>query len=192
MHSKAYIFRQQQLLVDEYFQLPQVERLQHDLNLSGDGEVISRDLEENEAVPEGYQLIPIRQLVQVWSRQQFEQASRAVQLLEWRRNHQFCSHCGHQTQQHVSQYAMVCPACGYNQYPRVNPCVITIITRGTNEILLAKNARNQTQMYSLIAGFVEVGETLEEAVRRETLKEVGLQVTKFNIWQVSHGLFQAT
>lgn len=72
MHSKAYIFRQQQLLVDEYFQLPQVERLQHDLNLSGDGEVISRDLEENEAVPEGYQLIPIRQLVQVWSRQQFE------------------------------------------------------------------------------------------------------------------------
>ena len=47
-------------------------------------------------------------------------------------------------------------------------------------------------MYSLIAGFVEVGETLEEAVHRETLKEVGLQVTKFNIWQVSHGLFQAT
>ena len=113
MHSKAYIFRQQQLLVDEYFQLLQVERLQHDLNLSGDGEVIVRDLKENEAVPEGYQLIPIRQLVQVWSRQQFEQASRAVQLLEWRRNHQFCSHCGHQTQQHVSQYAMVCPACGY-------------------------------------------------------------------------------
>ncbi len=71
---------------------------------------------------------------------------------------------------------MVCPSCGYNQYPRVNPCVITIITRGTDEILLAKNARNKTQMYSLIAGFVEVGETLEEAVRRETMEEVGLQI----------------
>lgn len=71
---------------------------------------------------------------------------------------------------------MVCPSCGYNQYPRVNPCVITIITRGADEILLAKNARNKTQMYSLIAGFVEVGETLEEAVRRETLEEVGLQI----------------
>ena len=176
MHSKAYIFRQQQLLVDDDFQLPQVEKLQHDLNLSEDGEIIARDLQDDKAVPEGYQLVPIRQLVQVWSRQQFEQASRAVQLLEWRRNHQFCSHCGHQTQQHVSQYTMICLACGYNQYPRVNPCVITIISRGTDEILLAKNARNKTQMYSLIAGFVEVGETLEEAVRRETLEEVGLQV----------------
>jgi NAD+ diphosphatase len=176
MHSKAYIFRQQQLLVDEHFQLPQVERLQHDLNLSENCEIIARDLKEDESVPEGYQLVPIRQLVQVWSRPQFEQASRAVQLLEWRRNHRFCSKCGHATQQHVSQYAMICPSCGYNQYPRVNPCVITIITRGTDEILLAKNARNKTQMYSLIAGFVEVGETLEEAVSRETLEEVGLQI----------------
>ena len=88
MHSKAYIFRQQQLLVDDDFQLPQVEKLQHDLNLSEDGEIIARDLQDDKAVPEGYQLVPIRQLVQVWSRQQFEQASRAVQLLEWRRNHQ--------------------------------------------------------------------------------------------------------
>ncbi len=176
MHSKAYIFRQQQLMVDEHFQLPLVARLQHDLDLSGNGQVIARDLKENELVPEGYQLVPIRQLVQVWSRSQFEQASRAVQLLEWRRNHRFCSKCGHPTQQHVSHYAMVCPSCGYNQYPRVNPCVITIITRGKDEILLAKNARNKTQMYSLIAGFVEVGETLEEAVRRETLEEVGLQI----------------
>lgn len=68
---------------------------------------------------------------------------------------------------------MVCSSCGYTQYPKVNPCVITIITRGDDEILLAKNARNKTQMYSLIAGFVEVGETLEDAVRRETLEEVG-------------------
>ena len=78
MHSKAYIFRQQQLLVDEHFQLPQVERLQHDLNLSENCEIIARDLKEDEPMPEGYQLVPIRQLVQVWSRPQFEQASRAA------------------------------------------------------------------------------------------------------------------
>ena len=54
MHSKAYIFRQQQLLVDEYFQLPQVEKLQHDLDLSENGQVIARDLKENESLPEGY------------------------------------------------------------------------------------------------------------------------------------------
>ena len=174
--SIAYIFQQQQLLVDQDFQLPQVERLHNDLALSSDYKVIARDLSENETIPEGFDFVPIRQLVQFWNKTQFEQASRAVQLLEWRRNHQFCGRCGTKTTQSIEQFAMVCSSCGYTQYPKVNPCVITIITRGDDEILLAKNARNKTQMYSLIAGFVEVGETLEDAVRRETLEEVGLHI----------------
>ena len=174
--SLAYIFKQQQLLVDGNFQLPEVEQLASDLNIGTGDQVIARDLLEDEPIPQGLQLIPIRQLLQLWNVKEFEQASRAIQLLEWRRNHKFCSHCGTATEVHETEYAMVCPACGYHQYPRVNPCVITVITRGKDEILLAKNARNARQMYGLIAGFVEVGETLEEAVRRETLEEVGIQV----------------
>lgn len=173
--SIAYIFQNQQLLVDHDFQLPQVGKLKDDLILSADFEVIARDLKQNESIPSGYQLVPIRQLLQVWNKQQFEQASRAVQLLEWRRNHQFCGRCGEKTKQILDQFSMKCPSCGYSQYPRVNPCVITIITRGDDEILLAKNTRNKT-MYSLIAGFVEVGETLEEAVRRETKEEVNIEI----------------
>lgn len=175
--SLAYIFKQQQLLVDEHFQLPRVERLDSDLSFHSGDHVIARDLHIEEAIPEGYQLVPIRQLISQWSRVQFEQASRAVQLLEWRRNHKFCSHCGTETQAHASEYAMICPACNYHQYPRVQPCVITVITRGNDEILLAKNAKNQSKMYGLIAGFVEVGETLEEAVERETMEEIGLKLT---------------
>lgn len=64
IHSKAYIFRQQQLLVDHDFQLPLVEKIHDDLNLSENGEVIARDLQEDELVPEGYQLVPIAS----WSR----------------------------------------------------------------------------------------------------------------------------
>ncbi len=60
-------------------------------------------------------------LLQFWNVTEFEQASRAIQLLEWRRNHKFCSHCGTATEVHATEYAMVCPACGYHQYPRVNP-----------------------------------------------------------------------
>ena len=176
--SLAYIFKQQQLLVDEQFQLPRVETLASDLLIGTGDHVIARDLQDHESIPDGLQLIPIRQLLQLWNIQEFEQASRAIQLLEWRRNHKFCSHCGHKTDVHASEYAMVCPACNYHQYPRVNPCVITVITRGEDEILLAKNARNTSNMYGLIAGFVEVGETLEEAVRRETLEEVGLKLGK--------------
>lgn len=174
--SLAYIFKQQQLLVDENFQLPQVEKLASDILLNQGDHVIARDLHIEEAIPEGYQLVPIRQLITQWTRVQFEQASRAVQLLEWRRNHKFCSHCGTETEAHSIDYAMVCPACNYHQYPRVQPCIITVITRGNDEILLAKNAKNKSNMYGLIAGFVEVGETLEDAVQRETYEEIGLHV----------------
>ena len=174
--SLAYIFKQQQLLVDDQFQLPRVESIASDLRLQTGDQVIARDLTEQDEIPEGYQLVPIRQLLQLWNVKEFEQASRAIQLLEWRRNHKFCSHCGHKTEVHATEYAMVCPACQYHQYPRVNPCVITVITRGEDEVLLARNARNKLPIYGLIAGFVEVGETLEEAVRRETEEEVGLKV----------------
>ncbi len=174
--SLAYIFQHQKLLVDENLQLPKVEKLASDLHIHHNDHVIARDLLEHESIPDGYQLIPIRELIQLWSTTEFLQASRAVQLLEWRRNHKFCSHCGHATEIHSKEYAMVCPACGYHQYPRVQPCVITIITKGDDELLLAKSARNKSNMYGLIAGFVEVGETLEEAVQREAFEEVGLKL----------------
>ena len=174
--SLAYIFQHQKLLVDENLQLPKVEKLASDLHIHHNDHVIARDLLEHESVPDGYQLIPIRELIQLWSTTEFLQASRAVQLLEWRRNHKFCSHCGHATEIHSKEYAMVCPACGYHQYPRVQPCVITIITKGDDELLLAKSAHNKSNMYGLIAGFVEVGETLEEAVQREAFEEVGVRL----------------
>lgn len=174
--SLAYIFHQQQLLVDENFQLPKVEKLTSDLSFSTGDQVIARDLQNSETIPHGLQLVPIRQLLQFWDTQQFEQASRAIQLLEWRRNHKFCSHCGEKTEAHATEFAMICPSCRYHQYPRVQPCVITVITRGNDEILLAKNAKNKSNMYGLIAGFIEVGETLEDAVRRETEEEVGLKL----------------
>ena len=173
--SLAYIFKQQQLLVDEHFQIPRVGRIVSDLSLDHMSHVIARDLRPDEHIPDGLQLVPIRQLITRWSTQQFEQASRAIQLLEWRRNHKFCSHCGTATEIHATEYAMICPACGYHQYPRVQPCIITIITKG-DEILLAQSTRHTSHMYGLIAGFVEVGETLEQAVARETLEEVGIQL----------------
>ena len=174
--SLAYIFHHQQLLVDQNLQLPKVEKLASDLLFTHDEQVIARDLLAEEPIPEGLQLVPIRQLITSWSKEQFLQASRAVQLLEWRRNHKFGSHCGHPTEVHPTEYAMVCPSCRYHQYPRVNPCIITVITRGDDEILLAKSVHNKTNMYGLIAGFVEVGETLEEAVQREAFEEVGLKL----------------
>ncbi|MFT4021966.1 MAG: NAD(+) diphosphatase [Acinetobacter sp.] len=179
--SIAYIFQQQQLLVDANLQLPRLQSLDSDLSLSiasnTTDQIIARDFKDIDTIPAGFQFVPIRQLVMQWSKTEFEQASRALQLLEWRRNHRFCSHCGEHTEVHAAEYCMVCPSCHYHQYPRINPCIITIITKGHDEVLLAKSVRQKdTNIYSLIAGFVEVGETLEQAVAREALEEVGVKL----------------
>ena len=114
------------------------------------------------------------------------QLSQAIQLLRWQADTQFCSRCSAAVSIADSgERAMVCPVCYYRQYPRVQPCVITAITRpnpqtGEMQILLAHHHRygqaNKPLLYGLIAGFVEVGESLEHAVARETHEEVGIHL----------------
>lgn len=113
--------------------------------------------------------------------------SEAIQLLRWQADTQFCSRCaGTVTAAPMGERAMVCGVCHLRQYPRIQPCIITAITRpnpktGVMQILLGHHHRyGQTVLplqYGLIAGFVEVGESLENAVSREVLEEVGIHVT---------------
>lgn len=100
-------------------------------------------------------------------------AGRAVQLVAWDRTHRFCGRCGTPTETAVGERAKRCPDCGLLAFPRLAPAVIVLVTRG-DELLLARNANFPSAMYSTIAGFVEPGETLEDAVRREVLEEVGV------------------
>jgi NAD+ diphosphatase len=102
-------------------------------------------------------------------------AGRAFKILEWDRTHRFCGRCGTPTERHATERARACPACGLHAYPRLAPAVITIVERG-DEILLARNASFPLPFYSTIAGFVEPGESLEEAVVREIREEVGVAV----------------
>ena len=116
-----------------------------------------------------------------------DQISQAMQLLRWQADTQFCSRCASPTiQAKKPERAMVCPVCQLHQYPRVQPCVIIAITRpnpitGEMQILLAHHHRHeqkkQSPMYGLIAGFVEVGESLEHAVVREVAEEVNISVS---------------
>lgn len=131
--------------------------------------------------------IPYRQLLARLSVALADQLSQAIQLLRWQADTQFCSRCSAPVKVATSgERAMVCSVCRLRQYPRVQPCVITAITRlnpVTNEmqVLLAHHHRyGQTTpslQYGLIAGFVEVGESLEHAVVREVAEEVGIRVT---------------
>ncbi len=106
----------------------------------------------------------------------YAMAQQGAQLLHWRRTHRFCGLCGGLLQRkNNGERAMHCPICRQDFFPRLNPVVIVRITRG-REILLARRATGPFNFYSVIAGFVEAGETLEQAVAREIREEVGLEV----------------
>lgn len=132
------------------------------------------------------ELIPYRTLIQYLCLDEIAIISNAMQLLRWQDETRFCSRCGSAAMPHPSgEPAMVCPSCDLRQYPRIQPCVIIAITRNNPEtlqpqILLAHHHRHskpdQSPMYGLIAGFVEVGESLEQAIHREVKEEVGLTV----------------
>jgi len=102
--------------------------------------------------------------------------STGFQVWQWWRDHRFCGRCGGETGFHPRERAKWCHTCNIPWYPRLAPCVIVVIRRD-DRFLLAKNARAKRDFYSLIAGFVEPGESLEEAVAREVMEETGLSVT---------------
>jgi NAD+ diphosphatase len=102
-------------------------------------------------------------------------AGRAAQVVEWELGHAFCGRCGTPTEHHERELARVCPRCGAHYYPRITPAVIMLVER-EGRVLLARRAGLQRPFFSVLAGFVEPGETLEETVRREVREEVGIEV----------------
>jgi NAD+ diphosphatase len=107
-------------------------------------------------------------------------AGRAVQIVEWARTHRFCGRCGSPTEASLGDRSMKCPACGLLAFPRLAPAIITLVYRtradGVSEALLARGVNFAMPMYSCIAGFVEPGESMEQAVAREVREEVGVAV----------------
>jgi NAD+ diphosphatase len=123
---------------------------------------------------------------------QWTVAGRAVQLVDWARTHRYCGRCGTPTEPSPGERAKRCPACGQLAFPRIAPAVITLVSRG-DEALLARGVTFPVPMYSCIAGFVEPGETLEDAVRREVREEVGVEITNLAYvssqpWPFPHSL----
>ena len=104
-----------------------------------------------------------------------ELAATARSLFHWHRTHGFCAACGAATDPALSGWQRTCPACARHHFPRTDPVVIMLILRG-NSVLLGRSPQWPEGMFSLLAGFVEPGETLEAAVRREVWEEAGVRV----------------
>jgi NAD+ diphosphatase len=99
--------------------------------------------------------------------------AQAKSLLGWHGRHRFCSNCGAPTDAVQAGWRRDCPACGVQHFPRTDPVVIMLVVHG-DQCLLGRQPRFGKGMWSCLAGFVEPGETIEEAVRRETLEEAGI------------------
>jgi len=105
----------------------------------------------------------------------FKVVNAAAQLRFWLSTQNFCSRCGDRLNFGDGDRALTCPGCGYRSYPKISPCVIGVVRRG-RQLLLGQNHRFRNEMYSCLAGFIEAGETAEEALAREIGEEAGIEI----------------
>jgi len=150
------------------------------------------ELPDGVIVPAGMDLWSLRELYGFVDEDLFGVAGRAAQIVYWGKTHQFCGQCGARMEARSSERAKECPRCGLLQFPRLSPAIIVLVQRGP-ELLLVRARRHPPGLYSVVAGFVEPGETLEEAVAREVREESGLMIKDIRYfgsqpWPFPHSL----
>jgi NAD+ diphosphatase len=170
-----------------------VEKLaMHYLGALGPLHCWSVELASDAAAPPGMAFRDLRQLYGSLDTSLHAVAGRAVQIVEWDRTHRFCGACGKPTELHTNERSRVCAACGLAQFPRIAPAVIVAVTKG-DELLLGRSAHFPPGIYSVLAGFVEPGESLEAAVHREVHEEAGIEIEDLRYfgsqpWPFPHSL----
>ena len=126
-------------------------------------------------LPAGSELYDLRDLLHL-ERSLFQMIGRAIQLIRWDKTHRFCGECGKPTEKNDKEIQRYCSPCNLRVYPRISPCVIMLVHRG-DKILLAQRPGTRTTWYTIQAGFIEAGESAEEAVHREVMEETGLKLS---------------
>jgi NAD+ diphosphatase len=125
--------------------------------------------------PEGMAFHGLRSIYGSMDENLFKIAFRAIHATEWDRTDQFCSICGSRNRPKYDERAKECPQCGYVSFPRISPAIIVLVEH-EGKALLARSPRFKEGLFSVLAGFVEPGEALEDAVRREVKEEAGIDV----------------
>lgn len=125
--------------------------------------------------PEGMSFTGLRRSFGVLGPEDYAMAVKAMGILNWDRTCRFCSACGSKATRLADVFAKQCDACGFTMFPKISPAVIVAVERGST-LLLARASRFAENLYSVLAGFTEPGESLEDTVRREIREEVGIEV----------------
>jgi NAD+ diphosphatase len=152
-------------------------------------------VEDESRIPEGYIWRGMRSLLPELDEPLLGVAARAVQVAEWARTHRFCGACGSGTARLDHERCFKCTNCGHMAYPRISPAMMVLIRKG-DSVLLALHTQSPAKRFVPLAGFLEAGESVEEAVHREVFEEVGLRVQNLRYfgsqsWPFPHSLMIA-
>ena len=148
------------------------------------------------ALPPGYVLLGLRAVLFSSMDESLRSlAARAAQVAEWARTHRFCGACGGATLLAAGERCYKCVQCGHMAYPRISPAMMVLIKKG-DSVLLAMHLHSPTKRFVPLAGFLEAGESVEEAIHREVYEEVGLRVQNLRYfgsqsWPFPHSLMIA-
>ncbi len=150
---------------------------------------------DDSIAPPGHVFRKLRSLFGAVDEAAIAVACRAYQIAEWARTHRYCGACATPTERAPGERCMKCPNCGHTAYPRISPAMMVLI-RKEKSILLARNVAAPAGRFSALAGFLEAGESIEEAVHREVFEEVGLKVHQLRYfgsqpWSFPHSLMIA-
>jgi NAD+ diphosphatase len=182
-----FVFLKQKLLIkteDENYSFPESPDLEvlklspvkrQYLGLLDGRPCYAAELPDSKPISGAYSFMGIRSIFTQLEEDVLQAAGLANQLVHWNQNHQYCGKCGNPTENKTDERAKICTQCGSIYYPRLSPAIIVAVIND-NRILLAHSQRFPVKFYSVLAGFVEPGETLEECVKREVREEVGIAV----------------
>lgn len=170
---------------------PETGTARHFFALDGIGCYLCDPDPAPETLPEGWEYLNYQQIRTVRPMEVAFAAITGAQLDRWYRSRSFCGRCGTKTEPSKIERAMVCPKCGQIEYPKICPAVIVAITNG-DKILVTRYADRPYRGPALIAGFVEIGETLEDTVHREVMEEVGLRVKNLRYYKTQPWAFTDT
>jgi NAD+ diphosphatase len=133
------------------------------------------EIDKTLTIPESFHIQSLRNALSLFDLSLYPIAAKAYSIIRWDRNHQFCGYCCNLTEPQAQGFERVCTLCHLSFFPRISPSIIVLV-KNNDHLLLARGPNFLPGVYGLIAGFVEVGESLEEAVHREVKEEVGIEI----------------
>ncbi|MFT6750286.1 MAG: NAD+ diphosphatase [Candidatus Azotimanducaceae bacterium] len=163
------------LTQNEYRWLGCEELSVHFLGTAAGIPIYANEIDPDAEEPEDYTYNKLWSFLGQLNDATFNLLGRSKQIVEWNQNHKYCGQCGGATTIENSDRSRSCTICNIHFYPRLSPSIIVLVTKG-EEVLLAKNAHARANFYSTLAGFIEPGESIEEAVHREVMEEVGIKI----------------